>query len=132
MRHGRLDGWLWFLAWAAVGGGAVTALLTVLTIGVYVAVLTLGAAVLLGRTRRSHTGLPGLIAGAGVLPLVIAWLNRSGPGNVCTPGECTEEWSPWPWLAAGVVLIAVGTAVWGTQQARRGTNSPAGPGVKRR
>jgi hypothetical protein len=94
--------------------------------------LTLGAAVLLGRTRRSHTGLPGLIAGAGVLPLVIAWLNRSGPGNVCTPGECTEEWSPWPWLAAGVVLIAVGTAIWATHGARQGTNTPTGPELKRR
>jgi hypothetical protein len=117
-------GWLWFLAWAAVGAGAVTALLTVLTIGPYVTVLVLAAAVLLGRVPRSHGGLPGLIAGAGVLPLVVAWLNRSGPGDVCSsPGNCTEEWSPWPWLAAGVVRIAAGTAIW----ARRGANSRTGP-----
>ncbi|WP_042372208.1 hypothetical protein [Streptacidiphilus neutrinimicus] len=115
--------WIWFLSWAAVGAGGVTALLTVLTVGPYVAVLTLVAAVLLGRVPRSHGGLPGLVAGAGVLPLVVAWLNRSGPGNVCSGNACTEEWSPWPWLAAGVVLLAVGTAIW----ARRGANSRTGP-----
>lgn len=116
--------WIWFLAWGLVGAGAVAALLTVLTVGPYLAVLVLVAAVALGRTRRSHGGLPGLVSGAGLLPVWVAWLNRGGPGDVCSsPGNCTEEWSPWPWLAAGVVLITVGTAIW----ARRGANSRTGP-----
>jgi hypothetical protein len=116
--------WPWFLAWAAVGAGAVTALLTVLTIGLYVGLATLAALALLGRIPRSHRGIPGVIAGGGVLPLVIAWLNRGGPGNVCDPNGCTEEWSPWPWLAVGVVLLVAGTTIW----ARWGRRSPIGPG----
>ncbi len=56
------------------------------------------------------------LSGLGVLPLVVAWLNRDGPGEVCrslgaTGQECTEEWSPWPWLAVGVTLVAAGVVL---------------------
>ncbi|MEZ0065582.1 hypothetical protein ABIA32_001582 [Streptacidiphilus sp. MAP12-20] len=115
--------WPWFLAWAGVGAGAVTALLTILTIGLYVGALTLVGLVMLGRLQRSQRGTPGLIAGAGLMPLWIGWLNRGGPGNVCDAHSCTEEWSPWPWLAVGVVLVVAGTVIW----ARWGRHSPTGP-----
>jgi hypothetical protein len=106
------QGWPWFLAWAVVGAAGMTALLTPFTIGPFVAVAVVAAVIALARTKRSYSGLPGLVAGAGVLPLFVAWLNRSGPGEICSPGECTEEWSPWPWLAAGLLLVAAGTTIW--------------------
>jgi hypothetical protein len=65
------------------------------------------------------------LSGAGVLPLVVAWLNRDGPGDVCTAwsgGQCvagTEEWSPWPWLAAGVVLVVAGVVLTAVVGRRR-------------
>ncbi|MDT4911999.1 MAG: hypothetical protein QOC66_1127, partial [Pseudonocardiales bacterium] len=50
--------------------------------------------------------------GAGAFPLVIAYLNRHGPGDFCTrtasSESCEEQWSPWPWAAVGVALIVVG------------------------
>ncbi len=70
-----------------------------------------------GGVRRPRAELAFLaLSGAGVLPLVVAWLNRDGPGDVCRAigdagQECTEEWSPWPWLAAGVALVAAGVVL---------------------
>jgi hypothetical protein len=64
------------------------------------------------------------LSGAGIVPLVVAWLNRDGPGDVCRAiggagSECTEEWSPWPWLAAGVVLVGAGVVVLSAATSRR-------------
>jgi hypothetical protein len=98
----------WFLAGAALSSG----LLAALTIG---PVLWLVAVVLIVVTLRlggGNASAYGALAGVGATLLYVAWLNRNGPGNVCvsTPTEqsCTEEWSPWPWLAAGLLLVGVG------------------------
>jgi hypothetical protein len=101
--------------WAAIGAGTVTAALTVLTIGIFVLLATAGlAAVLIRRTGARLAG-PGLLVGAGLLPLYVGYLNRGGPGMVCTTtptgGSCTQEMSPWPWGAAGLFLIGTGIAV---------------------
>jgi hypothetical protein len=91
----------------------------------YVAAVVLAvlAVVLVVVAARSGRRLPPAhlaflaLSGAGVLPLVVAWLNRDGPGDVCTEWsgtQCaasTEEWSPWPWLAVGVVLVAAGVVL---------------------
>jgi hypothetical protein len=58
----------------------------------------------------------------------VAWVNRDGPGTVChfdaSGGSCSELWSPWPWLAGGVVLLSVGVAVFGYLD--RAPRRPAG------
>ncbi len=115
-----------FALWAVAGAGLCLALLTVLTIGVFVLPVT--AAALLGligwRGSRNYTAA-GLLAGAGVIPLYVACLNRGGPGTVCTTTaagqDCLGEYSPWPWLTAGVLLVAAGTGLcwWLRRQASR-------------
>lgn len=101
--------------WAAVGAGAITAALTVLTIGLFVLLATAGLAAALARYAGGRFAGPGLLAGAGLMPLYVGYLNRGGPGLVCTTtpsgGSCVQEWSPWPWLAAGLCLVSAGIAL---------------------
>ncbi|HSR84164.1 MAG TPA: hypothetical protein VLM11_08290 [Streptosporangiaceae bacterium] len=119
-RHGRAA--LQLAGWAAVGLGAVTAALTVLTIGWFVLLATAGLAVVLVRRADRRLAGPGLLMGAGLMPLYIAYLNRGGPGTVCTTtrtgGSCAQEWSPWPWVAAGVCLVGAGIALGVFRRAR--------------
>lgn len=103
------------VGWAAAGAGVVTAALTVLTIGIFVLAATAALAALLARRYGGSLAAPGLLAGAGLMTLYIAYLNRRGPGMVCTTtqtgGSCVQEWSPWPFVAAGLCLVGVGFAV---------------------
>jgi len=68
--------------------------------------------------------MEGLITGAGVPLLVIGYINRNGPGNVCTErasGICTsfaERSSPWPFVAVGVLLVALGLIVFAVRRRR--------------
>jgi hypothetical protein len=106
-----------FLAWAAVGAGACLALLAVLTIGIFVLPLVIVATVALLTWRKGRTiAAVGVVAGLGLVPLYVAYLNRGGPGNVCSTSaggqSCSTEWSPWPWLAAGLLLIALGVGAF--------------------
>jgi len=106
-----------FAAWMAIGAGACLALLTVLTIGLPVLVVVLIAGTLLIRRAGSmEHGVTGLMSGVGLLLVLIAYLNRHGPGEYCqttaTEQHCTSEWSPWPWLIVGVVLVAGGALLF--------------------
>ncbi|WP_193613410.1 hypothetical protein [Nocardioides lijunqiniae] len=108
-----------FVAWCVVGAALATGVAGLLTIGVVVLPLAVvaGAATLwlVGLDR----GLAGLVSGLSAAPLLVAWGSRGGPGEVCraqaadaTYVSCIEAWNPWPWLAAGVVLVVVGVAVF--------------------
>ena len=59
--------------------------------------------------------VPGLLVGLSTAPLYIAWLNRSGPGTVCTTTadstSCTDQWSPWPLMAVGLLLAGAGVTL---------------------
>jgi len=105
-----------FLAWAATGACLGTGLLTALTIGPFLLVLAVIAAAILIWRRRLGIAAIGAVSGLGLISFYIAYLNRQGPGQVCTmtatAQSCTTEWSPWPWLAAGVVLISAGLALF--------------------
>jgi hypothetical protein len=115
MSRGRSRDTLQLAGWAAVGAGVVTAVLTVLTIGLFVLLATAGLAALLAGRGDRRLALPALLAGAGLMPLYVAYLNRAGPGMVCTTtpagGSCGQEWSPWPWAAAGACLVGLGIAL---------------------
>ena len=115
-----------FVAWTAVGAGACLALLTLLTIGPFVLVAVVAAlAVLIPRRDKVAHGVTGLLSGAGLLLLYVAYLNRDGPGEVCrssaTQQSCTSEWSPSPWLVVGLVLVAGGVLLF--RRAIRGHGS---------
>jgi hypothetical protein len=120
--RGRPGIWA-FVAWAVVGAGACAGVLAILTIGIFVLLLTAAVLTLLllwpgGRTVAAV----GTISGAGLMPLYVAYLNRGGPGEVChaIPGgqECNDAWSPWPWLGVGLVLVAAGIAAFAALRSR--------------
>jgi hypothetical protein len=115
-RNGRTN--LAFLGWATVGAGAVLGVLTMLTVGIFVlpgTALLAGFLAWRGRGLRGRIVGPALLTGAGIIPLYVAYLNRGGPGNVCTTwatgGSCMQEMSPWPWVAAGMFLAAGGVTL---------------------
>ena len=90
-----------------------------LTIGIFIAPFVgLAGLVLLSR-ERGRAAATALVCGPALPLLFVAWLNRDGPGNICTrpPSSqtCVEEWSPWPfgssrsrsWFIAGGVVISL-------------------------
>jgi hypothetical protein len=115
---------LLFLAWCVVGAALPIGLLAAFTPLVLLTPL-LGAPIvlLLKRGGASNTELFGLPAGLAVPLLYIGYLNRGGPGDVCTHTsggtDCASESSPWPWLAASTVLLVVGVAGFVVQWRRR-------------
>ena len=107
--------WTWFAAWLIIGAGYALSLLGAASIGLFVLPLPVLATILLARRQPAKAGLPGLISGLGIPLLYVAYSNRAGPGTICTTitgggQDCTDEWSPWPWLAAAVILQALGVA----------------------
>ena len=117
-----LRDWLWFVAWLLVGGGFMLGMLTSLTIGVFVLPAGVIAAIALARIHRPRGELLGLISGLGVPVLYVGYLNRGGPGDVCTTARdgsqsCTEQLSPWPWLAVGALLVVVGVVLFARHRA---------------
>jgi hypothetical protein len=99
----------WFWAWALVG---VTVALGFLSLGVLALVPVLVVAVLLGR-RHPINGF-GLLSGIGIVLLVVAYIQRDGPGTTCsstaTSVSCASHLNPIPWLIAGLALFAAGIA----------------------
>ena len=106
---------LWLLAGLCLA-------LVVSQVGVVTVPVGLVLVVLL--VRRDARRWPALLVGLGLLPLYVGWLNRSGPGVVCTttPHEqsCVEQLAPAPWFAVGAVLVALGVAL--TLRAARGAH----------
>jgi hypothetical protein len=124
--------WAGFLAWLVVGAAYAMSLLAILTIGLFIAPVALVMTVLLWRKRRADRELLGLVSGLALPLLYVAYLNRDGPGTVCTTGRdgsqsCNDEWSSWPWLAVGVLLLlpGAGAFVAAPHAARSPTQSQA-------
>jgi hypothetical protein len=106
-----------FVAWMGVGAGTCLALLTALTIGpVLLVAVVVALVVLIRRPGGVGEGVNGVVSGVGVVLLAIAYLNRHGPGEYCetsaTEQRCTSEWSPWPWLVVGLLLLAGGVLLF--------------------
>jgi hypothetical protein len=105
-----------YVWWAATGALMSLGVASLLTVGIF---LLAGTAVLLvvglSLTPVRRGGHVGALAGLSVAPLYLAWLNRQGPGTVCEAvrdgTRCEDLWSPWPFLAAGLVFLAVAAAV---------------------
>jgi hypothetical protein len=117
MQGSPRPGFTAFAAWNIVGVGAFLGLLTVLTIGIFVLPITaLALAGLVFWPRTRNESAIGVTAGMGELALYIAYLNRGGPGRVCTrtgtSEGCIDEWSPWPWLVVGLALMAASVAAF--------------------
>ena len=109
--------WGFFFAWIAIGAVFALSILGAMTIGMFVLPIAVGATAWLATRRHGSGGLAGLISGLGLPLLYVAYLNRAGPGTVCTVDSgggqsCTDEWSPWPWFALGAALVIAGVFVF--------------------
>ena len=116
-RRAHLAGCGWFWAWAVLGAAAA---LAIVSLGPILAVPVLLIAYLMASRPGIRSSAFGLLSGAGVLLLYIAWLQRAGPGTTCwqtqTASGCDQNLTPLPWLIAGSVLFIGGIAA----HARRG------------
>ena len=108
--------WKSFLAWASVGVALAISAIAVMTIGVWVVPFALIGLIASYKRANRSSGV-GLISGAGVPFLFIAYLNRNGPGDICRQfgfggQQCTQEYSPWPFMLVGTMLILLGMAMF--------------------
>lgn len=116
----RPSGWRWFCAWAVAGGLLVFALLTGFSIGLLVLPFAAIAVWLVGRTARVWPEILGTGAGAAVVCLAVAALNRDYvgcPEGPITLGPGQTSYScggldPLPWLVAGVALLLAAPALY--------------------
>ena len=112
----------WFVAWVVVGAACALGVLGALTIGIFLLPVALVALVVLATRSGAAVGAPGAISGLGLPALYVSYLNRSGPGDVCTvtarSASCTEAWNPWPWLVAGLLLVLAGPLVFRARRRR--------------
>ncbi len=104
--------WWAFGLWCLAGTGLCLGVLSILTIGFAVLFVTLVACGLLLWRVGVGPAITGLVAGAAVPVLYVAWLNRDGPGSHCTvtrtSSSCTDEWSPWPFVVVAVAMLVAG------------------------
>ena len=114
--HPRVVRCGWFWAWATVGaaGG-----LGAISLGPIALAPSFIAALAMSRSRNASRSAFGLIAGAGLLSLFVAFVQRDGPGTTCwhtaLASGCDQHLNPVPWLVAGIVLVIGGVVA----QARR-------------
>jgi hypothetical protein len=116
-RADQTPSWPQFAAWAGCGASATLILVGAFTFGplaIVPAAVFAGIALLLGGTNLSAVGAA---SGVGVWGLVVAWLNRGGPGESCVTSTagitCTQRWAPWPFWVAGILLVVTPMIVFG-------------------
>jgi hypothetical protein len=96
----------WFWAWATVGAAGALGLISLGPIALGPACV---AGLVMSRSRTAARSAPGLFAGAGLLSLFVAYLQRDGPDTTCwhtaTASGCDQHLNPIPWLVVGIVLV---------------------------
>lgn len=120
-RHLGECGWFW--VWAVVGGCTTITLISFIGF-VFLPVAAVGTAAALRWGRRSaRRSALGAITGAGVPFLVVAYIQRKGPGTVCwhtaTASGCDDYLDPRPWLVIGLVLMLGGAGAFMHARARQ-------------
>ncbi|MGC4112904.1 MAG: hypothetical protein QM747_21300 [Nocardioides sp.] len=111
-----------FVGWFVIGGLGCLGVLSLLTIGPFVLLGTLMLCGLMLWRVDFGWGMAGMLSGAAVPVAYVAWLNRGGPGDVCTyyagGQSCTDEWSPWPFVVVALCLLVAGVVVFVRQRDR--------------
>jgi hypothetical protein len=103
--------WVWFAAWAFAG--AVLALGFV-SFALWLVLVPAGLVlvVALARFHRARASAFGFVSGLGISLLVVAYIQRDGPGTTCwrtaTGGGCDQHLDPRPWLGAGLLFLLGG------------------------
>jgi hypothetical protein len=105
-RGGHAISCFWFWAWAAVGAVGALGMVSLGPIALGPALIASGALATCQAARRSTFGL---LAGAGLVFLFIAYVQRKGPGTTCwhtaTAAGCDQYLNPIPWLLIGLFLL---------------------------
>jgi hypothetical protein len=124
----RWKDWKAFVAWSLAGGLLVFSVLTGFSIGLFVLPFALAAVLVTAKRASAWPEALGVVAGAGVVSLVIAFLNRdyepcpeSGVETL-SPGETSIEcggFDPMPWLIGGITLVSVSLVAHVVVRARR-------------
>ena len=129
----RSESTAFFIGWVVVGAAVASGLLLAFTIG---PILMLGAVMLGAMLRMRSTkfgpSAAGVIVGLGLMPLFIAYSNRSGQGMRCRStahsSVCEQQWSPWPWLAIGTACVLLGLGLFVRRRGARMASSVAARG----
>lgn len=104
-----------FVGWCLAGAAGGLGVLSILTVGPFVLLATLFLSAWLLWRFSFGWAMGGLLSGAALPLLYVAWLNRDGPGQVCTrtatSETCGDEWTPWPFVMAAVLLVVAGVVV---------------------
>jgi hypothetical protein len=109
VRSSLLDWTFWLWAVVGLGFGFGISVVGIVT----VPAATLVTVILLTR-KRLRQGAYGLLVGIGTPLLLVAYLNREGPGTVCRTldggrgTQCDDLYDPRKWAAAGLAFIAAG------------------------
>jgi hypothetical protein len=108
----HLASWGWFLAWMLAGLVGAIGLVSLGVLALAPAAVIGGGSIMASRTARRSAW--GLLSGAGITLLFIAYMHRDGPGTTCwhtaTASGCDEHLDPRPWLIVGLILVIVGVA----------------------
>jgi hypothetical protein len=109
-------GWAWFAAWLVVGGALAFSIVDGLAFGLLVLPFAIVAVMVLIARHHFDRSAWGLLCGAGLLSLYVAYVQRNGPGTVswhtaAASGSSTYM-DPRPWLIAGLLLVAIGAAAF--------------------
>src|ERR1700680_3879460 len=106
-----LTGWGWFAVWLIAGLSGAIGLVSVGWLALVPSFAISGALVASRTARRSAWGL---LSGAGLIFLFVAYVQRDGPGTTCwhsaKANGCDQYLDPSPWLIAGGTLLIGGLA----------------------
>lgn len=78
--------WGSFATWLAVGVACAFSAIALASVGLFVFPVAVLATLFLARRTAPRAGLAGLVVGFGFPPLYVAFLNRDGPGRLCSYG----------------------------------------------
>jgi hypothetical protein len=99
---------VWFWAWAGVGALAILSL----DLGPLAVLPTLLLGGLVATVGDRRQGSAGLLTGAGLPLLLVAYAQRQGPGTTCwhtaLAKGCDQHLDPLPWLIVGITLVLTG------------------------
>jgi hypothetical protein len=98
--------WLWAVVGVGFGFG-------ISQVGIFTVPASALVAIILLRQPRFRGSAFGVLVGIGAVLLLVAYLNREGPGTVCETHrngiECAYGLpDPKKWAAAGLVLVVLG------------------------
>ena len=117
LRPGR--DWVWFVVWLAIGCAAGFASLSFQLLVAPIAVVAVALVVWRGASGPAPVGL---LSGLGVTSLIVAYIQRKGPGTVywhtATASGADTYLDPRPWLGAGIVLLVAGIVLFALLERR--------------